>query len=94
MYDGFSDTGKHSTKWVQITKEFLKLAFASGICEATCPCSRCENIRMLFEFEMSVHLAKIRFMSYYLVWHQHGEVQPLIAAEPDENDDGIRWMTW
>jgi hypothetical protein len=48
----------------------------------------------LFEFEMSVHLAKIRFMSYYLVWHQHGEVQPLIAAEPDENDDGIRWMTW
>jgi hypothetical protein len=47
MYDRFSDTGKHSTEWVQITKEFLKLAFASGRREASCPCSRCENRRML-----------------------------------------------
>jgi hypothetical protein len=30
MYGGFIDTGKHSTEWVQITKEFLMLAFAGG----------------------------------------------------------------
>jgi hypothetical protein len=36
MYDGFSDIGKHSAKWVQITKESLKLAFAGGCREASC----------------------------------------------------------
>jgi hypothetical protein len=58
MYYGFSDTGKDSTELVQITKEFLKLAFASGRREACCPCSRCENKRMLSEYEMSAHLTK------------------------------------
>jgi hypothetical protein len=43
MYDGFSDTGKHSTEWVRIIKELLKLAFAGGRREASCPCNRCEN---------------------------------------------------
>jgi hypothetical protein len=58
MYDQFSDKGGHSTKWVQITKEFLKLAFASGCREVSCPHSRCENRRMLSEYEMFAHLAK------------------------------------
>jgi hypothetical protein len=53
MYDGFSDTGKHSTEWVTITNELLKLAFAGSRREASCPCSRFENRRMLSEFEMS-----------------------------------------
>jgi hypothetical protein len=66
MYDGFSDTSKHSTEWVQITKEFLKLAFVGGRWEASCPCSRCENRRMLSEYEISAHLAKKEFMSNYL----------------------------
>jgi hypothetical protein len=74
MYDGLSDTGKHSTKWVRITKEFLKLAFAGGHREASCPCSKCEDKRMLSEYEMSTHLAKKGVMSNYLFWHQHGEV--------------------
>jgi hypothetical protein len=74
MYDGFTDTGKHSFEWVQITKEFLKLAFVGGHREASCSCSRCENRRMLSEYEMSAHLAKKRFMSNYLLWHQHEEV--------------------
>jgi hypothetical protein len=26
-------------------------------------------------------------MSNYLLWHQHGEVQPTIADESDRNDD-------
>jgi hypothetical protein len=72
MYDGFNDTGKHSVEWVQITKEFLKLAFAGGCREAHCPCSRCEDRRMLSEYETSAHLAKKDFMSNYLLWHQHG----------------------
>jgi hypothetical protein len=62
MYDGFSDTGKHSAEWVHITKEFLKLAFVGGRREGSCPCSRCENRRMLSEYEMSTHLANKGFM--------------------------------
>jgi hypothetical protein len=87
MYDGFSDTGKHSVEWVQITKEFLKLAFASGHREASCPCRRCENRRMLSECEILADLAKKAFMSNYLLWHQHGEVHPAVADESDGNDD-------
>jgi hypothetical protein len=86
-YDGFSDTSKHSTEWVLITKEFLKLHFVVGRCEASCLCSRLENRRMLSEYEMFAHLAKKGFMSNYLVWHQHGEVQPPVADESDGNDD-------
>jgi hypothetical protein len=91
MYDGSSDTGKHSTEWVRITKEFLKLAFAGGHLEVSCSCSRCENRRMLLEYEMSTHLAKKKFMLNYLLWHQHGEVQLVVADESDRNDD-VDWM--
>jgi hypothetical protein len=91
MCDGFSDTGKHSVEWVQIHKEFLKLAFADGRHEASCPCGRCENRRMLSEYEMSAHLAKKGFMSNYLLWHQHREVRPAVANESDGNDD-VDWM--
>jgi hypothetical protein len=87
MHDGFNDTVKHSAEWVRITNEFLKLAFAGGRCEASCPCSRCENRRMLSEYEMSAHLAKKGFISNYLLWHQHGEVKSAVADESDENDD-------
>jgi hypothetical protein len=87
MYDEFSDTGKHSTEWVQITEEFLKLAFVGGHREVSCPCSRCENRRMLSEYEMSGHLAKKGFMANYLLWHQHGEVRPAVSDESDGNDD-------
>jgi hypothetical protein len=87
MYDGFSDTCKHSVERVRITKELLKLAFAGGYHEVSCPYSRCENRRMLSEYEISAHLAKKGFMSNYLLWHQHKEVQPVLADESDGNDD-------
>jgi hypothetical protein len=74
MYDGFSNKGAHSGKWFKVAKNFLKLAFASNRREAKCPCNRCQNRRMLSEYEMSGHIAKHRFMLNYLVWHQHGEV--------------------
>jgi hypothetical protein len=67
MYDRFNDSGKHSGEWVQITKEFLKLGFAGGRCEVSCPCSRCENRRMLPEYEMFAHLVKKGFISNYLL---------------------------
>jgi hypothetical protein len=73
--------GGHSTEWVCINKEFQKLAFAGGHREASCLCSRCENRRMLSKYEMSPRLAKKEFMSNYLVWHQHGKVQPPVADE-------------
>jgi hypothetical protein len=42
---------------------------------------------MLSEYEMSAHLAKKGFISNYLLWHQHGDVQLVVADELDENDD-------
>jgi hypothetical protein len=90
MYHGFSDKGAHSAEWFWITKGFLKLAFAGGYREAMCPCSRCCNRRMLSKYEMSGHIAKKGFMLDYLVWHQHGEVQPPAAAESDGNNDQDR----
>jgi hypothetical protein len=87
LYDGFSDTSKHTVEWVRITLEFLKLAFAGGRCEASCPCSRCENRRMLSKYEMSAYLAKKGFMLNYLLWHQHGEMRHALADESDGNDD-------
>jgi hypothetical protein len=87
IYNKFSDTSKHSVKWVHITKEFLKLAFACDHREASCPSSRCENRRTLSEYEMSIHLATKGFMSNYLLWHQHREVQPVVADESDGNNN-------
>jgi hypothetical protein len=42
---------------------------------------------MLSKYEMSAHLSKKGFMSNYLLWPQHEEVQPAIADESDGNDD-------
>jgi hypothetical protein len=91
MYDGFNDTSKHSTEWIWISKEFLKLAFAGDHREGSCPCSRCEKRKMLSEYEMSAHLAKKEFMPNYLLWHQHREVQLAVANESDGNDD-VNWI--
>jgi hypothetical protein len=87
MYDRCSDKGAHSAEWFEIAKNFLKLAFVGDHREAKCPCNRCQNRRMLSEYEMCGHIAKHRFMLNYLVWHQYGEVQEPALAELDENDD-------
>jgi hypothetical protein len=46
---------------------------------------------MLSEYEIFVHLAKKGFMSNYIVWHQHREVQHMVADEWDGNDY-VDWM--
>jgi hypothetical protein len=90
MYDGFSDKGAHSAEWFEVAKNFLKLAFAGDRHEAKCPCNRCQNRRMLPEYEMSGHIAKHGFIPKYLVWQQNGEVQVAAPAESDESDDEDR----
>jgi hypothetical protein len=90
MYDGFSDKGAHSAEWFEIAKNFLKLAFASDRRQAKCPCNRCQNRRMLSEYEKSVHNAKHEFMPNYLVWHKHEEVQVAAPTESDGSDDEDR----
>jgi hypothetical protein len=65
----------------------LKLDFPGGHCVASFPCSRCENRRMLSECEISSHLEKKGFILNYFLWHQLGEVQPVVANESDGNDD-------
>jgi hypothetical protein len=42
---------------------------------------------MLSKYEMSAHHAKKGFMSNYLLWYQHREVQPAVPDESDGNDD-------
>jgi hypothetical protein len=58
MYDRFSDKGAHSAESFKVAKNFLMLAFAGDHHEVKCPCNRCQNRRMLFEYEMCGHLAK------------------------------------
>jgi hypothetical protein len=87
MHDGYGDKGAHSAEWVEVAKNFLKLAFTGDCCEAKCPCNRCRNRTMLSEYEMSGHIAKHEFMPNYLVWHQHGEVQATAPAESNGSDD-------
>jgi hypothetical protein len=88
MYDRFSDKGAHSVAWFAITKNFLKLAFVSDHREAKCPCNSCQNRKMLLKYEMSGHIAKYGFMSNYLLWHRHGEVQTPATAKSNESNDG------
>ena len=90
MYDGFSDKGAHSTEWVQIAKDFLNLAFTGGRRVAKCPCKKCGNYKLLSQDDMQAHLAKEGFMPNYLVWRDHGEVQPAAGVESDENEDEDR----
>jgi hypothetical protein len=87
MYDGSSDKCAHSVEWFEIAKNFWMLTFADDHCEAKCPCNRCQNRRMLFEYEMSGHIAKHGFMPNYLVWHQCGEVHAAAPTELDRSDD-------
>jgi hypothetical protein len=75
MYHGFSYKGAHPTKWVWIAKNFLNLAFAGGHRVAKCSCKKYQNYRFLSQDDIQLHLYKVRFMSNYLVWHDHGEVQ-------------------
>jgi hypothetical protein len=90
VYDKFSDKGEHSTEWFEVVKNLLKLAFAGDHREVKCLCNRCQNRRILSEYEMSDHIVKHRFMSDYLVWHQYGEVQAPTPAESDWSDDEER----
>jgi hypothetical protein len=90
MYDRLSDKGAHSTEWFEIAKNFLKLDFVVDRREAKHSCNRCQNRRMLSEYEMFGHIAKHGFIPNYLVWHQHGEVQAPAAAESDGSDDEDR----
>jgi hypothetical protein len=87
LYDRFSDKGAHSAKWFEIVKNFLKLAFAGDCREAKYPCNRCQNRRILSDYEIFGHIAKHRFMLNYLMWHQHREVQAPTAAKSDEGND-------
>jgi hypothetical protein len=74
MYNEFSDNGAHSAEWFKVVKNFLKLAFAGDRREAKCWCNRCQNRRMLPEYELCGHIAKHGFILNYLVWDKHGEV--------------------
>jgi hypothetical protein len=67
MYNRFSNKGAHSAEWFERAKNFLKLAFAGDCRDEKCPCNRCQNRRMLSDYEMFGHIVKHRFMLDYLV---------------------------
>jgi hypothetical protein len=91
MYDGFSKKSGHLVEWVRIVKEFLNQAFAGFRRVAKCPCTICQNYRFLNHDEVQVHLCQEGFMPNYLVWRDHGEVEPsLVGTESDGNEDDDR----
>jgi hypothetical protein len=91
MYDGFSKKSGHSTECVQIIKEFLNQAFTSDRRVAKCPCIICRNYRFLNQYKVQVHLCQERIMSNYLVWRDHGEVEPsVVGSESNGNEDDDR----
>jgi hypothetical protein len=93
MYDGFREKGAHSVEWFEVANNFLKLAFAGDRREAKCPCNRCQNRRMLSEYEMSGHIAKHGFMPNYLVcknMERCRQPQPLSQTEVMMRTE---WMT-
>jgi hypothetical protein len=82
---------EHSTFYVQIIKDFLNQSFAGGHCVAKCLCKICRNYRFLTQDKVQVHLWKKGFMPKYLVWRDHGEVEPpTVGAESDGNVDEDR----
>jgi hypothetical protein len=88
MYDRFSEKDGHSTEWVQIVKDFLNQAFPGGRCVVKCSCKICRNYTFLTQDEVQVHLCNKGSMPNYLVWHDHGEVEPpVVGAESDGNED-------
>jgi hypothetical protein len=52
----------HSVESFEVSKNFLKLAFAGDRREVKHPCNRCWNRGMLFEYKMSGHITKHIFM--------------------------------
>jgi hypothetical protein len=91
MYNRFIMKSGHSAEWVPIVKEFLNQAFASGRHVAKCPCTICRNYRFRTQDEVQVYLCQEGFMSNYLVWRDHGEVEPpVIDVELDGNEDNNR----
>jgi hypothetical protein len=87
MYDRFSDKGAHSAKWLDIVKNFLKLAFAGQHREAKCPCNRCRNRRMLSEYEMSSHIASLPFGSPLL---RTPPVRPTTSTPPTVGQTNVK----
>jgi hypothetical protein len=37
--------------------------------------------------DIQIHLCKVGFMPNYLVWHDHGEVQPTKSDDGNEDED-------
>jgi hypothetical protein len=87
MYNRFSDKGAHSIERVQITNDFLNLAFAGGHHVAKLLRKKCWNYRFLSRDDIHLHLCKVGFMLNYLVWCEHREVQPAATTESDGNED-------
>jgi hypothetical protein len=58
MYDGFSNKDAHSTGCFENAENFLKLAFFGDHREAKHLCNRCQNKRLLSEYEIFGHIAK------------------------------------
>jgi hypothetical protein len=88
MYNGFSEKSGHLTKWVWIIKDFMNQACVGGHHVAKCPFKICWNYRFFTRDEVQVHLCNKGFISNYLVWHHHRDVEPpAVGTESNENED-------
>jgi hypothetical protein len=88
MYDGFdSVTHGHSDAWVRVADEFVALAFVGDARFAKCQCRECQNLIRLKKVEVLYHVFKHGFMTNYLIWREHGEVETTVESDEDQDVD-------
>ena len=93
MYDGWRKNGAHSDEWAAIATVFVNHAFARATGSfIKCPCSKCRNYRYRAQFDVELHLCKFGFMPNYLTWYEHGEVEPVIESDHEEDEDRMDEM--
>ena len=93
MYDGWNKNGAHSDEWAAITTAFVDHAFARATGSfVKCPCSKCHNYRYRAKSDVELHLCKFGFMPDYLTWYEHGEAEPIIESDHEEDEDRMDEM--
>ena len=66
MYDGWNINQAHSDEWIAKSNDFINRAFSlSTINKIRCPCSKCQNAKLLDKVTVSKHLCRNGFVPYY-----------------------------
>jgi hypothetical protein len=86
MYDGWNKSQAPSAEWIAKTNDFIEREFSlSPINKIRCPCTKCQNYKLVDKMTVATHLYKFGFVPYYETWVFHGEKYTTVEAEEGEN---------